>query len=330
MALQFTGKRNGLLQGAVWLCLIWVQLWWPAAAQIPACPPEEAEALGWLERMSHASVEMDYQGVVTVQRGDDMQVVQVAHSVSGDTSSEIMTRLTGQGARVARKQHPLDCIHPGSQLLQLGAALARGDCGIARHYRFKLSEGERVAGRKAVRIKIDPRDLYRFGYVMDLDRETGLLLRIRTLDRGDQTLEKSQFANLSFTVGEVAGADIEVEHTARHPNPQEESSEQLLTGVAWQINWLPSGFVATDSAGSHHARKTYTDGLAVFSVFLEELAREIRPGEGMVRRGATISYSRGLHLGSRPIMVTVIGEVPLNTARMVADSITAQGVAHAD
>ena len=56
-------------------------------------------------------------------------------------------------------------------------------------------------------------------------------------------------------------------------------------------------------------------------VFLEELAREIRPGEGVVRSGGTTSYTRGMSFAGQPVLVTVIGEVPVNTARMVADSI---------
>ncbi len=302
-----------------------------AMAQLPACPEEQATALSLLERMSRASTELDYRGVVTVQRGDEMQVVQVSHFVSDGASSESITRLTGQGARVSRKDHPLDCVHPGSQLLQLGQALARGDCGLARHYRFKVSEGDRVAGRQAVRLKVDPRDVYRFGYVMDLDQDTGLLLKIRYVGHGDDTLEKSQFANLSFSRGETGDSDIEVEHQARHPQPPAAHGDHPapMSSLVWRVNWVPEGFVATDSAAPGQARRTYTDGLAAFSVFLEELPREIRPGEGMVRRGATTSYSRGLRLGERPVLVTVIGEVPVNTARMVADSI-AWEVAHAD
>jgi sigma-E factor negative regulatory protein RseB len=59
----------------------------------------------------------------------------------------------------------------------------------------------------------------------------------------------------------------------------------------------------------------------VFSVFLEQLPRELRPGEGLTRLGSSLSYTRGMHLADRPVLVTVIGEVPVNTARMVADSI---------
>ena len=80
--------------------------------------------------------------------------------------------------------------------------------------------------------------------------------------------------------------------------------------------------MATDAAGAEGARRSYTDGLAVFSVFLEEFQREIQPGEGVVRNGSTLSYTRGMQVSDRPVLVMVIGEIPVNTARMVADSVS--------
>ena len=68
-------------------------------------------------------------------------------------------------------------------------------------------------------------------------------------------------------------------------------------------------------------RKTFTDGLAVFSVFIEELGQEIKPGEGVVRNGSTTSYTRGMRVVEQAVLVTIVGEVPINTARMVADSV---------
>ena len=106
------------------------------AAQSAACSGADAEALRWLDKMSRSNNQVSYHGVVTFQRdNDDMQVVQVAHSVAGDTTSERLTQLTGQGAEVVRKNHPLDCIHPGHKLLRLGQQLRGGQCGIADHYR---------------------------------------------------------------------------------------------------------------------------------------------------------------------------------------------------
>jgi sigma-E factor negative regulatory protein RseB len=291
-----------------------------SATSAEQCPGADAAALSWLDKMSRSLHQVNYHGVVTLQRGDDMQVMQVSHSVEHGTSSEQLTRLTGQGAQVQRANHPLECIHPGHKLLRVGADLQAGRCGIAQYYRFTVGDGERVAGRQAVRISIEPLDMYRFGYIMELDRETGLLLKTQTVGRGEEILEKFQFANLSYTVQSPESVEVNVVHEAQHPSPLEQVTTPAM-GREWTVSWVPLGFTATDAPVDDSARRTYTDGLAVFSVFLEELGRDIRPGEGLVRNGGTTSYTRGMSLTGQPVLVTVIGEVPVNTARMVADSV---------
>lgn len=288
------------------------------------CPPSDVNALKWLDKMSRSSNEVNYNGVVTFQRGDNMQVMQIAHSVTGGSSSESLTQLTGQGAQVVRLDHPLLCVHPGHRLLRLGENVQGGECGVSQYYRLSVGEGDRIAGRKAVRINVDSKDMYRYGYVLELDRETGLLLKTQTLGAGRRVLERFQFAQLSFAPGSPAAHEGELIHTAQHPDHKADLDHPLessLSANRWRIHWLPGGFTETDLPNTSASRQTFTDGLAVFSVFLEELPQDIRPGEGVVRRGGTTSYSRGLSLSGQAVLVTVIGEVPINTARMVADSI---------
>lgn len=294
----------------------------PAVANALACPEADAEALQWLDKMSRSVHQVNYHGVVTYQLdGEDMQVVQVSHSVEDGTSFERMTQLTGQGAEVVRADHPLECIHPGHKLLRVGAELGEGNCGIAQQYRFSVSPGDRVAGRKAVRVSIVPRDMYRYGYVMELDKRNGLLLKTATLGRGGKVLEKFQFADLSYGDRMPEGVETSLVHRAKHPVPGDVATPATVVSHEWSVGWVPRGFLATDAQLPRAGRKTFTDGLAVFSVFVEELGREIRPGEGVVSKGSTTSYTRGMLLANQPVLVTVVGEVPVNTARMVADSI---------
>ncbi len=289
-------------------------------AMAAVCSDTDAAALEWLDKMSRSMRQVNYQGVVTLQRGDELQVMQVSHLVDHGSSSERLTQLTGQGAQVERGAHPLDCIHPGDQLLRLGTLLQEDRCGIAEQYRFSVVDGERVAGRKAVRINLEPRDMYRFGYAMSLDRETGLLLKSQTISHGHKTLETTQFAHISYTDNVPAGSDVDVIHEAQHSHPDSAPANAAATR-SWTVGWVPRGFAATDTSPRLNGRRTYTDGLAVFSVFLEDTDLEIRPGEGLVRQGGTTTYTRGMVLGGQPVLVTVIGEVPVNTARMVADSV---------
>lgn len=303
------------------VALLACALFAPTQLAAQDCPAADKEALQWLDKMSRSVHQVSYHGVVTYQRGkQEMQVMQVSHSVGNGSTSERLTQLTGQGAQVVRKDHPLECVHPGHKLLLLGEGLQSRGCGIAEHYRFSVAEGERVAGRKAVRVLIEPRDMYRYGYVMELDRSTGLLLKTMTIGRGEKVLEKFQFADLSYDESMPQGADIDVIHHAEHPVPGETASSRNVSRN-WTVRWLPRGFTTTDDQQAGVGRRTFTDGLAVFSVFIEELDREIKPGEGVVRTGSTTSYTRGMRLTDQPILVTVVGEVPVNTARMVADSV---------
>jgi len=289
-----------------------------------ACPAADMDALEWLDKMSRSMQQVSYHGVVTLQRGDEMQAMAVSHSVAGGLVTERLTELTGQGAEVVRIDHPLDCVHPGHQLLRLGGRLQAGDCGVAQYYRFSMGDGELVAGRRSMRVRIEPRDMYRYGYIMELDNETGLLLKSLTVGRGDEVLEKLQFASLVYSPDTAQDDAARLVHKAHHP--ESDSRTLSVGGVSpgWTVDWVPDGFTATDVPTPISERRTYTDGLAVFSVFLEILSEDIRPGEGVVRSGGTISYTRGMRMSGLPVLVTVIGEVPLNTARMVADSIREQ------
>jgi sigma-E factor negative regulatory protein RseB len=302
------------------LFLLALSLVYQPVVAADTCPDVDPEAVIWLDRMSRSGNQISYQGVVTLQRGDEMRVMQLSHSVDGSASSEYLTQLNGQGARIEREQHPLHCIHPGHKLLRLGDSVKQGDCGVARHYRLRMAEGERIAGRHAVRVLVQPRDMYRYGYALDLDRETALLLKARVVGANNQTLEQFQFANLSYQDDRVEVPQVEIVHEAHHPMPGVNLDDTPLKRD-WTVRFLPGGFMPTDTVVGG-SRRTYTDGLAVFSVFLEELREGIRPGEGVVRQGSTLSYTRGMQLGGTPILVTVIGEVPPNTARLVADSVS--------
>ena len=94
-------------------------------ARSATCPGADQEALAWLDKMSRSLHEVSYHGVVTLQRGEDLQVMQVSHAVEGESTSEQLTKLTGQGAQVERTDHPLHCVHPGHRLLQIGASCRR-------------------------------------------------------------------------------------------------------------------------------------------------------------------------------------------------------------
>ncbi len=287
------------------------------------CPETNADALGWLNRMSHSLRETSYKGVFTYQHGAAVQTLRISHSVKGNIESEQITRLTGKNVRVERTKHPLDCIHPGHKLVRLGDAYAaqRNNCGVAGVYQLQMAGSHRIAGREAVIINVLPRDRYRYGYQMALDKETGLLLKTQTVAADGRILERFQFADVEIGALETKGTAVELIHEAEHVHGASRPAAPAGS-LPWSVGWLPKGFVLTDDiAGTGH-HKTFTDGLANFSVFVEQMPSLNAPGDGMARQGGTTSYSRGLRLSGRPVLVTILGEIPPATARQVADSVS--------
>ena len=284
-----------------------------------ACAALDPQVRRLLAALSSSARRIDYHGVVTLQRGGDMQIMTLSHQVFDGQITQEFSRLTGQDAKVFRYAHPTDCLHPGHRLLRSAAMPGEGLCAVAASYRFRVANGERIAERDAVRLRVEPLDMYRFGYVFELDRDTALMLKSTTLASDQRVLEQFQFATLDLQ--SVRAAQATTHYEAAHPHPREPG---VGAGPSWRIAWLPAGFVPTDKATARSRRKSFTDGLASFSVFFESLPGAIKPGEGVEREGSTVAYTRGVILDQRPVLVTVLGEIPTNTARMVADSVRLQ------
>lgn len=288
-----------------------------------ACETVNEQAVQLLDRMSHSLRETSYQGIFTYQHGGTIQSMRIRHSVRGNIESEEVTRLSGTATRVVRTEHPLDCIHPGHKLVRIREVYSQsGDsCGIAALYQLKVGGQLRVAGRQAVLLHVLPRDMYRYGYQMALDTDTGLLLKTQTIALDGKVLERFQFADLQIGDFEGEGTQVDVMHHASHPGPAAPPPASKDLPDLWQVRWVPEGFVLTDGAPDSRRDKTFTDGLALFTVFLEAMTELTQPGEGRARQGGTTAYTRGMAVEGRPVLVTVLGEVPINTARMVADSV---------
>lgn len=330
-----------------------------------ACPSLDPQAAALLAGVNaHAAVRQDeqnFQALVTLQRGAQLRVLHVRQAVHEGARLEQLTLLDRDYSTVLREAHPLDCNHPGHRLLHAAARAAEqasaaaqageGDCGIAAHYRIDLQQGGSVAGRQTVRLLVQPRDLYRHGYVLEVDPERHLLLKVVTVAAGGTVLEQFQYASLAFEtepaaegpdlalaggLAEDAAAEPTAADTAAPPAalpptqrqgggraaelPSAGDRTDPLPGPGWQVAWVPPGFVPTEPVAAG-ARRSFTDGFSVFSVFLERAAGGLQPGEGVVREGSTVAYTRGTRLEAEPVLITVLGEVPVNTARMVADAV---------
>lgn len=291
----------------------------------------------WLSRIAENFHKLNYQGVFTYQYGERMEALQITHAVVDGEEYERLQHLDGERREVVRHGDKLTCIHPGRPLVELfqrEAVLKSGYGQLEDYYRVTVVEGNRVAGRDAVSIRLLPRDHYRYGYDLLLDRESGLLLRSELLGIDGRTLERFQFTQI------MIGAEVPTDWVRKLPVADESADaaegkvslpaesaaqpEDELLPAGWHPLWLPAGF---EVASVDEGMRVFSDGLAVVSVFLERLDADAQiVGPGRAQRGATVAYTRLIQdRGAGRYVVTVIGEVPQVTAKRIADSVALDG-----
>lgn len=302
--------------------LLWLAL--PALANA-----ETLSAAQWLDRLAHSMDELNYRGVMSYAYGDQLESLQITHGIYKGEQFERVEHLDGARREIIRHGSQLTCIQLGQRLELLfhRHLLKAGLKGLDQYYTLTVDGTDRVAGRHAVVLSIKPRDQYRFGYQLALDSDSGLLLRSEAIDPSGKVRERLQFVQVEI------GMPLKKEWLGDAPDKpvarnMDQSGDRMIDRVLeesqmpWQPDWVPPGFaLSVAPSRKNEGVMTYSDGLAVMSVFVEPIKPPLPTGDGRATQGATIAYTRLTEHDGKPYLVTVVGEVPEVTAQRVASSV---------
>jgi sigma-E factor negative regulatory protein RseB len=281
----------------------------------------------WLQVVQQAARRLDYSGTMVYQQGAEVRMSRIVHVFDGKVSHERLQPMDGRPREFIRNADEVKCLIPEARRVVIErrsraesfpglAATATAD--LLQHYSVKVAGRERVGGFDCQVIEIQPRQPDRYGYRLWVDRATGLLLRSQTVnDRGD-VLEQMAFAEVR-----IGGVDREqlkpswptdgwkVDEAAHRPVDLKEQGWRLVP---------PSGFkplytVRRPMASGQAVQAVYSDGLASLSVFIEPAAAS-DGSDALPQRGPINAYAR--RIGDS--VVTVVGEIPADTARAVAQA----------
>ncbi|MDX1527862.1 MAG: MucB/RseB C-terminal domain-containing protein [Gammaproteobacteria bacterium] len=295
----------------------------------------ERPASEWLEKMARASQSLNYDGTFVYRNGDRMESMRIIHRATPGGERERMFSLTGAAREVLRDSEKVTCILPDNRSVVVTKSRPRSvtlrvfdpQDGFAKHYDLSSQPGERVAGRKTALIKVKPKDEYRYGYRLWLDRVTGLLLKSELVGDGGRALEQIVYTDIkmpAYIPDELLEPAISGEGFTWYTDSDPMTPAAMENANAWSVGWLPRGFEMTDRVidPSSLSRMpiehlVYTDGLASVSVFIERLSSAAEGIDGHSNMGAINAYGRVL--GDHQI--TVVGEVPSITVERVADSV---------
>lgn len=297
----------------------------------------EQQAQQLLASMSEAARTLNYDGIFVYQRGDQMDAMRIVHQSRNGEERERLVSLTGYAREVIRNGNTVTCIFPDDQSVMieksrpyklLSAQFPEPIVELADSYNFRLDGSDRTAGREAKIVRIQPRDRFRYGYRLWIDKQTNLLLKSELLNEQGQALEQFMYTQLEI-VDELPDKLLEPTITGIdftwYENPDDDHNE--TRDDTWQVSWLPNGFTISDSAAELLADSprqvqhlVFSDGLALISVFVEPASQNNGPMIGPSRIGAVNAFARQ----AEGYQVMVVGEVPAITVRQMANSVAYQ------
>ena len=316
-----------------------------AGTVAPQAADDMSEVRGLLDRMVRASRSLDYIGTFVYRNGSMIESMKIIHRADVNGSRERLVALSGAAREVIRDGQQVIYILPDDRTVVVARRRSGGlypstafepevaiGSDIAEFYYLTSDGVERVADREATVIDIRPKDGYRYGFRLAVDRETGLLLKSELLDNDMTTLEQIVYTHLELPESipdDALKPRISDAGFARYEADAATGVEggSIARPQEWTIGWLPEGFRMVDesyrpiqSGGDFVDHRVYSDGLASMSIFIEQ---ELEIGdrlEGLSSVGAVNALSRMID----EYQLSVVGEVPGMTVEKIAASIVKQ------
>ncbi len=267
----------------------------------------------WLERSLWAGHCYIFQARAVRISGDGVRTLALTHDIQGGVEREAASYLDGPAMvyeRIGRGAGGVGADAVGTRRASPTMIMSR----LGQHYRLSLEGEERIAGRRSMRLDIEPLDSMRYGHRLWLDNETALPLKQVLIDTSGQILETFQMTELA----QPQLYDGVVAFSPAQDTPLD----------PWQSEWLPAGYESLPLPTSQSVTRTplshrlYSDGLSSFSIFIEPVAQEDKALlPGIHRLGISHAAVRHLRLGERMMQVVGMGEMPPQVLGRIASQV---------
>ena len=328
-----------------------------------------------LKKMAVSARTLSYIGTATYEQSGVMRSVKIVHTVRDGREVERLEYLDGPRHEIIRQGNPVDCervsdllikgeVLPGARQASLQGREQddklnhqQGHGHLEDYYHYSIRGDNRVAGREVVQVFLKPRDRYRYGHLLSLDKKTGLLLQSMLINMKGNIMERFQFTDIDIgvVIDESAlqpkmdqhivartgtspcGTAPQIQNQQFVENRRDEGIEsgtvlpehdkvnepKETEENPWQAAWLPPGFVLSDlliDTERHAQEMMYTDGMSAFSIFIDP-DETLQHNNIEARRGATVAYLARSMKGEKRYIICVVGELPMHTARLVAEAV---------
>lgn len=289
------------------------------------------EAVDWLNRAATAARQLNYSGIYVYHHGEHVEVMRVSHrkdAMGEQEKVEVLDELPRQYLRVDKDVY---CQLPDGKTVRVEknttrrffpALLPNNPESLQRFYNIKLNGSERVAGINCQIVSLQPRDGYRHGYQLWLDKRTGLPLKSHIVNSNGGIVSMFVFSEIQIGRApdpqifrqDLAGKKVVMASLGQTPSP---------VSSAWEISPPPGYAPVLEANRPLFGKKlpvthwVFSDGLSVMSLFIEPDGDTSAGTQGLSADGAMSVYSRQLD-GHR---ITTLGEVPNSALIQTGNSV---------
>ena len=256
------------------------------------------DAEQWLERIDSAVLNNNYKGIIVLAQGAAVESFSVDHRMDKGvetlrmrTLSEAKKQLVKKGGRFQTDAQAKKGLFSSLAASEQTTFSQFADAADNKWYKASLAEKSRVAERPAQVIDIKAEDKWRYSYRLWLDEETGLPLRVVTLDERGTIVEQMVFTQIQVSPAAYKSATKRRAEMRTLENPYKDVKGFRLIAKEAQGN-------------SRHY--LYSDGLASVSLYVE-------PSPGLEKAQMKKYAVNGLVLGNGKTRYVALGKVPFAT-----------------
>ncbi len=223
------------------------------------------DAKQWLERINFAVVNNNYKGVMVFAQGTSMESFSVDHQMNKGQETLRLKTLSGTPKELLKKGGQFQTnaqTNTQTKHVQFSSKLAAEQTSFSQFanaaenkwYKVSLAEKSRVAERPVQVVDIKAQDKLRYSYRLWLDEQSGLPLRVVTLDENKAIVEQVVFTQIQISPSKQQEAPRTIPKQKALDNPYKDIKGFKL--------------IAKDVKGnSQHF--LYSDGLSSVSLYVE-------------------------------------------------------------
>ena len=317
--------NTALMNTALMRRLLWLFL---GAMFLPSHAAWADEALDWLNRAAAAAKQLNYSGVYVYHHGEHVEVMRVSHRMDSAGEQEKIEVLDDAPRQFLRVNNDVYCHLADGKTVRIEknttrrffpALLPENPENLLRYYTARLGGTERVAGLTCQVVTLEPRDGYRYGYALWLDKRTGLPLKSRILNTNGGIV--SMFVFSEVQIGHAPDAQLFRPDMAGKKILMASLDQPAST--IWEVTPPPGYSRVLEAVRPMPRKKTpvrhlvYSDGLSVLSLFIEPSNDQSESLQGLSAEGAIGIYARQVD----GYKVTTLGEVPSSALIETGNSV---------